>query len=447
MPRKAHILKSALIAAVSLTLAAAPVLPQAAMAQVTAEPQSGRTIMVPKDKSAAFHLDSPAGQIVVSSPEILALVAVTDRSFYVRGKALGATNILIYDTAHRLVNVIDVRVGYDTEALNADLAQALPSEHITATNLANGILLSGEASTTTQAARAIAIAEQYAPKAVTSNINVHATQQVVLQVRIIEANRSALKDLGFDANIHNISGFTFSSGSGLVGGQPPQGTLGVSGNIGTTSIDVSLRALETKGVIRTLAQPNLAAVSGETASFLAGGEFPYPVPTGLNNVAIQFRPFGVNLTFTPVVEANGLIRLQVAPEVSDLDTTRSLRISGYDVPGLSTRKVSTTVELRPGESFAIAGLFQRGYANAVKQIPFAGDVPVLGALFRSQSWKRNETELVIIVTPILATAAESMAMNQGPLQKGDEPSAIDLILTGMALDKPMNEDNQQGRNP
>ena len=438
--------KALLVAAMSCALAVAPVAAPIALAQsMSAEPTVQRAIIVPKDKSMAFHLDAPAGQIVVSQPETLALVATTDQSFYVRGKALGTTNILIYDTHHRLVNVIDVRVGYDTDALNSDLAQALPGEHIVSSNLASGILLSGDASTTTQAARAIAIAEQYAPKAVTSNINVHATQQVVLQVRIIEASRTALKDLGLDANVHNISGFTFSSGSGLVGGQAAQGTLGISGNIGSTSIDLSLRALETKGVIRTLAQPNLAAVSGSEASFLAGGEFPYPVPSGLNQVSIQFRPFGVNLTFTPEVQANGLIKLKVAPEVSELDTTRSLRISGYDVPGLTTRKVSTTVELRPGESFAIAGLFQRGYANSIKQIPFASDVPVLGALFRSQSWKRNETELVIIVTPILATADDSMRMNPSPLQKGDEPSAIDLILTGMALDKPLPSEADDSR--
>jgi pilus assembly protein CpaC len=445
-PEFSMIRKAAFAVAASLSLAIAPVAaPLAHAQQMTAEPVSQRAIIVPKDKSVAFHLDAPAGQIVVSQPETLAIVATTDRSFYVRGKQLGTTNILIYDTAHRLVNVIDVRVGYDTDALNTDLAQALPGEHVVASNLGSGILLSGEATTTTQAARAIAVAENYAPKAVTSNINVRATQQVVLQVRIIEASRTALKDLGFDSNVHNISGFTFSSGTGLVGGQPPQGTLGISGNIGTTSIDLSLRALETKGVIRTLAQPNLAAVSGETASFLAGGEFPYPVPSGLNQVSIQFRPFGVNLTFTPVVEANGLILLKVAPEVSELDTTRSLRISGYDVPGLTTRKVATTVELRPGESFAIAGLFQRGYANSVKQIPFASDVPILGALFRSQSWKRNETELVIIVTPILATAEDSREMNPNPLGKGEEPSAIDLIFTGMALDKPLPSDADDSR--
>jgi pilus assembly protein CpaC len=438
--------KAASAAALSLALALAPVAASVAQAQqMIADPSTQRAIMVPKDKSVAFHLDAPAGQIVVSQPETLALVATTDRSFYVRGKALGTTNILIYDTGHRLVNVIDVRVGYDTDALNSDLAQALPGEHIVAANMGGGILLNGEATTTTQAARAIAIAENYAPKAVTSNINVRATQQVVLQVRILEASRTALKDLGMDANVHNISGFSFSSGQGLVGSQAPQGILGVSTNIGTTSLDLSLKALETKGVIRTLAQPNLAAVSGSEASFLAGGEFPYPVPSGLNQVSIQFRSFGVNLTFTPEVEANGLIRLKVAPEVSELDTSRSVRITGYDVPGLTTRKVSTTVELRPGESFAIAGLFQRGYASSIKQIPFAGDVPVLGALFRSESWRRNETELVIIVTPILATADDSRAVNPNPLATGGEPSAIDLIFTGMALDKPMPSDADQSR--
>lgn len=437
-------LSAAVCAALAAALCIAGAQPAAAQTTVMAEPTAGKTVVVPKDKSAAFRLDQPVGQIVVAAPETLSLVATTDRSFYVRGKALGTTNILIYDTAHRLINVIDVRVGYDVDGLTADIQSALPGEKIVATNLGNGILLTGEASTTIAAARAIAIAENYAPKVVSSNINVRATQQVVLQVRIVEASRSAMKDLGLNVDIQGTNGFSLFTGAGLVGNQAASGTLTLGTNIGPTSIDLTLRALETKGVVRTLAQPNLAAVSGEAASFLAGGEFPYPVPNGRDEVTIQFRPFGVNLAFTPEVQANGLIRLKVAPEVSELDVSRSVRISGYDVPGLTTRKASTTVELRPGESFAIAGLFQRGYANSIKQVPFAGDVPVLGALFRSQSWKRNETELVIIVTPILATAAQSVAANPSPLATGNEPSAIDLILTGMALDKPMPADGTDG---
>ena len=208
-------------------------------------------------------------------------------------------------------------------------------------------------------------------------------------------------------------------------------------NIGTTSIAATIRALEQRGAIRTLAQPTLIAMSGEEASFLAGGEFPFPVPNGQNGVSIEFRTFGVKLNLTPTVQDSGQIRLKVAPEVSQLDPRNSLRIQGYEVPGLTTRRAATTVELRDGESFAIAGLFQQDYVNAVNQIPWAGSVPILGALFRSASWRRQETELVIIVTPHLTTPTNDISTLPNPLAPRDEPTAIDLILLGRSTTQPL----------
>ena len=405
--------------------------------QMSADQLLTPSITVAKDKSAAFRLEYPASEIVVAQPDMLQLVATTDRSFYVRGKALGVTNILVYDRQKRLAQVIDVRIGHDVDTLRTDLAAAFPTEKITVANFADGVLLSGEASTSGVANRALAIAERYAPKAVQNAISVQAAQQVRVEVRVIEASRTALKDLGFSVSA-STGGFTFSSGAGLLGNNAPQGTIGLGGKIGGLSIDASLQALETKGVIRTLARPNLIAMSGEEASFLAGGEFPYPIPTGqLNQVGIEFRPFGVKLNFTPLVQDNGLIRLKVAPEVSALDPRQRLRISGFDLPSLSVRKASTTVELRDGESFAIAGLFQQDYANAISQVPGACKLPVLGALFRSASWKRSETELVIIVTPHLTTPSAPGTVMPNPLLNGDEPTAIDLILAGLAYRQPL----------
>lgn len=400
-------------------------------------PAVAQTLVVAKGKSAAFRLEDPAGEIVVAQPDILQLVAVTDQSFYVRGKALGVTNLLIYDKQHHLKQVVDVRVGFDTQSLQADLTAALPGEQITAANFADGVLLTGKASTLVAAQRAEAIAERYAPKAVQSDIGIKAAQQVMVEVRILEANRTALKDMGFNIDASNASGsFSFNSGVGLLSNQPAQGTLGLSRTIGGVSIDATLRALEQKGVVRTLAKPNLMAMSGEEASFLAGGEFPYPVPNGPQQVTIEFKSFGVKLNVTPNVEPNGQIRLKVAPEVSELDPTTHLSIQGFNLPGLSERKVSTTVELKDGQSFAIAGLFQQGYTNAVSQIPWASDVPVLGALFRSANWKRNETELVIIVTPKLTTPADRLEDLPNPLTATREADEIGLILTGKAFDKP-----------
>ncbi|MCF8505137.1 MAG: type II and III secretion system protein family protein [Caulobacter sp.] len=396
-----------------------------------------RVITVPKDKSVAFRLMGSAGEIVVAQPDVAEIVANTDRSVYVRGKALGTTNILIYDPAHRLIEVIDVRVAQDLESLRADFAAALPGEPIRILPMANGILLSGEVSTSSVALRARAIAERYAPAAVTSDLTVQSAQQVMLEVRVIEASRSALKDFGVNIDVANNSGIVFGSGTGLVGLNAPQGTLTVATNVGPTTIEATLRALEEKGVIRTLARPNLAAISGEEATFLAGGEFPYPVPTGQGDITIAFKPFGVTLKFTPVVQDGGLIRLKVAPEVSQLDTRQSLRLSGIEVPSLLVRRAGTTIELKDGETFAMAGLFQQDYANTVSQIPWAGDIPVLGSLFRSSRWKKQETELLILVTPRLVTASESRALSPDPFRGSIEPSAIDVILNGITLDRAM----------
>jgi pilus assembly protein CpaC len=422
-------------------LICAPALPAAAQTMPTStligEMAPSRVITVPKDKSSAFRLMSAAGEIVVAQPDIAEIVANTDRSVYVRGKALGTTNILIYDASHRLIEVIDVRVAQDIESLQADLSAALPGQPIRVSAMAGGVMLSGQVATTSVASRAKAIAERYAPGAVSSELTVEAAQQVMLEVRIVEASRSSLKDFGINVDIQNNSGIVFGSGSGLIGVSTPQGTLGITTNVGPTTIEATLRALEEKGVIRTLARPNLAAISGEEATFLAGGEFPVPVPNGQGDITIQYKPFGVTLKFTPGVQDSGLIRLKVAPEVSQLDTSSGLRLSGTEVPGLLVRRAATTIELKDGETFAIAGLFQQGFSTSVRQIPFAGDVPVLGSLFRSSRWKKNETELVILVTPRLTTAAESRALAPDPFTGSAEPSAIDLILQGIALDRTM----------
>jgi pilus assembly protein CpaC len=403
----------------------------AARAQVSEDQGGAQTIVVPKDKSAAFRLEYPASEIVVAQPDTLSLVATTDRSFYVRGKQLGVTNILIYDAQHRLAQVIDVRVGYDVASLQADLAAALPGEKITAANFAGGILLTGEVSTSGAANRAREIAERYAPKQVEADLTIQAAQQVEVEVRVLEASRTAVKDMGLDISVTGRnSGFTFSSGSGLASGLNPRATIGVSGTYGAWTVDAALNALESKGAIRTLARPNLIAMSGQEASFLAGGEFPYPIPQGQNGVGIEFRSFGVKLLMTPVVEDNGEIQLKVAPEVSQLDQADGVRIQGFQVPAITIRRASTQVELRDGESFAIAGLFQRDYNNTVNQVPWVSDLPVLGALFRSADWQHNETELVIIVTPHLTTPAKHVEDLPNPLRETGEPSALDVILQG-----------------
>lgn len=415
----------------TLSAAAAP----AHAETFVSEAVRSRTINVPKNKSLAFRLDGPASKIVVAQPETAQIVATTDRSFYVRGKALGATNLLIYGQGGVLQEVVDIRVGYDAEALQSDLAAAIPGEGIRVRNLGEGLLLTGEVSTTAVAARAKTLADKFAPENVTSALTVRASQQVILEVRVLEAGRSDLKDVGFDLAATDGVNFALSSGSGLIGPTAPQGALQIRGSIGSVDIDMVLRALEEKGVVRTLARPNLVALSGQKASFLAGGEFPFPVPNGRDTVTIEFRQFGVKLDFEPTVQDNGLIRLLVAPEVSQLDTRTNLRLNGMEVPSLTVRRAATTVELKSGESFAVAGLFQQDYTNAVRQLPGIGQVPVIGSLFRSSRWKRQESELVIIITPRLATADDLTGETR--IMAGRETNPIDLILNGLSLDKPL----------
>jgi pilus assembly protein CpaC len=401
-----------------------------------------RVIYVPRDKSLSFSLDLPASKIVVAQPDTAEIVATTDHSFYVRGREYGSTNLLVYAPGGRLREVIDVRVGYDAVALQDDLRKALPAETIRVQTLGEGLLLSGEVSTPAAVAKAKALAERFAPDAVTSMLTARAAQQVVLEVRVLEASRTALQDVGFRGLILGADvGYRF--GNGLTGNSPGNGLLQARGSIGSVSFDVILEALEEKGVIRTLARPNLVAVSGEKASFLAGGEFPYPVPQDLDKITLEFRTYGVKLDFQPVVQDNGLIRLVVAPEVSQLDPANSLRVNGVTVPGLITRRTSTTVELRNGDAFAIAGLLQHDYQNTVRQFPVLGNVPVLSALFRSSRWKRNETELVVVVTPRLATEEDFRVAAQAGVS-GHEPTAIDVILNGAALDRPLKRKPQQG---
>jgi len=402
-----------------------------------------RAIDVPKGKSMAFRLSPAAAEVVVAEPSIAQIVANNNNSVYVRGEDMGSTNILVYDKNHRLLEVVDVNVGFDASAAQSAINRSLPNNHIVVSGFATGLLLSGEALNVTDAARAQLIAERYAPKQVSSEIMVAASQQIMLEVRILEANRLALKEFGINLSIDGNKGGLLTNGSvvpqtaagvpsALYDRQQPFGRLGIGTNIGATRIDLLLDAMEDKGLVRTLARPNLAAISGEEASFLAGGEFPYKVTTGLGTESIQFKPFGVQLKFTPTVEANGQIRLQVAPEVSALDLN-----TGIDVPGLTVRRTSTTIELRDGETFAIAGLFQQDYVNNAKQVPGLGDIPILGALFKSSRWQRKETELVVLVTPRLVTSSESLGLAPDPLRVSNEPSAIDLILQGNNFDQAM----------
>lgn len=414
--------------------AAAPAFAQT----LASEPVQRRTAHVPRDKSLQFRLPVPASKIVIAQPEIAKVTATSDSTFYVQGMEFGSTNMLVYDRGGRLAQVIDVRVGYDSEGLQQDLRAAYPSENIQVRNLGEMLMLTGDISTSGVQAGAEKLAEKYAPDSILSRLTVRNSQQVILEVRILEASRSALKDIGVDLNIGNES-FQVLSGQGLIGVNPPLTAFATRGGIGPVNIDTLVQALEEKGVVRTLARPNLVAISGQKASFLAGGEFPFPVPADDDTVVIEFRPYGVKLNFVPLVQENGWVRLAVEPEVSQLDFNNALTLQGITIPALTVRRANTTLELKPGDTFAMAGLFQRSYENAIQQTPWVGNVPVLGALFRSARWKRSESELLILVTPRMATAADRAATPIDALA-GREVKESDLFLRGKAHDKPLLRD-------
>lgn len=381
-------------------------------------------------KSSVLSTRTGFATIVVSRPEIADVVPMTDHSFYLQGKEVGATNLLLYDKARRLVDIVEVRVSQDIASLKRDLELVLPDEEISAHAAAFGIYLSGTASSAPVAERARELAERYAPNAVTNGIAIAGKQQVLLEVRFVEASRTAVKELGLGSLLEKVGKFSFSTSANLVGGLAGKSTGAFHTSIGATSIDGFLNALEQKGVVRTLAQPNLIALSGDTASFLAGGEFPFPVANRNDNITIEFRQFGIGLAFTPTVLAGGVINLKVVPEVSQLDQRNAVRIKGVEIPSLTVRRANTTVELRDGQSFAIAGLYQNDYANMAQQTPWIGNVPVLGALFRSTRFQRNETELVILVTPHLVSPVDDVKDLHTPLASETEPGEADLFLNG-----------------
>jgi pilus assembly protein CpaC len=426
-----------LLSALACAVIGATALPAPVSAQTMAsEAALRRTIYVPRDKTLSFRLAQPAARIVIAQPDIAKVTATSDRSFYVQGMDFGSTNMLVYGSGGRLLEVIDIRVGFDADGLQQDLNSAFPGETIQVKNLGESLLLVGEVSHTGIQERAEAIAKRYAPDALITRLKVRTAQQVVLEVRVLEATRSALQDIGFSSLIENGS-FSFAFGGGLIGGTAPAGSLFLRGGSGSTLINNAIQAAEEKGTIRTLARPNLVALSGEKATFHAGGEFPYPVPQRDNLVTLEFRKYGVELVFTPTVTDNGLIRLEVEPSVSQLDFTNSIRVNGFTVPGLIIRKTKTVVQLKDGQPLSVSGLFQRDYANSLRQIPGIGSIPILGTLTRSARWRKSETELIIIVVPRLTTAADSEAVANINSAPGMEPSTADFLFNGKALDKPL----------
>ena len=404
-------------------------------------------------KTEDVRTDTNFVDIVVGDPEIADVNPLTDRSLSILGRKSGTTRVSIYGEGKKLIGVFDVEVAIDTAVLSATLAQRFPYAKIKVTAVNGRIMLTGTSPDAATLDGAVQVARAFGSEVINS-VLVLAPQQVMLEVRFIEANRQAGRELGIQWNAHSRNGrFLGNIGSrqtpedlpvppaatvassvaaGVLSGAAPFGFIVGRLLQGGVNVDVLINALEEKGMARNLAEPNLVALSGDTASFLAGGEYPIPVSGQLGQISIEFKRYGIGLAFTPTVLGGGLINLKIEPEVSQLDPANGVRF-GTDlppVPALIVRRASTTIELHDGQSFVIGGLLQSQGRTAQEQLPWLGDVPVLGALFRSASYQKNETDLAIIVTPRLVKPTRPGDLIATPLDSTQPPNDVDFFLMG-----------------
>ena len=390
----------------------------------------GKTIKIAKGKPKTIRVSQGFSELVVGDPEVANITPLTDQSFYVLGHKLGTTGIAMFDENKKLIGSVDVEVTYDTQQLNNALKLNIPDSSIKATSANGQVVLSGAASDKVSAEKAKKIAKQFNEgNDVIDSVNVTSSQQVQLDVRFVEVNRQVITKLGakIGANfVHGIGDIASELGSA------PQVRAGVGQIVGQLiagglSIDATIDALETRGLARRLAEPNLVARSGQKASFLAGGEFPIPVASSNNTITIEFKKYGVSLEFTPTVLADGLISLDIAPEVSAIDQTNSYNIGNISVPGFIVRRAETSVDLKSGQSFMIAGLLQTFNDINIERTPGIGKAPIIGSLFSSKSYQKRETDLVIIVTPHLVRPIDPSKKIATPLDGTKAPSNVELF--------------------
>ncbi|GAA3868934.1 type II and III secretion system protein family protein [Celeribacter arenosi] len=395
---------------------------------------------VPMNRAVVVESDEPFAEISVANAEIADISTLSDRSIYVLGRTPGLTTMTLLAPDGSLITNVQIQVTPDITEFKERLRQIMPSEPIEVRTANDGIVLSGVVSSITIMERAVELASRYAPGRVSNLLNIGGTQQVMLKVRFAEMSRSVSKNLsssvGFINSAENFTGAetgTFLSGNNGVTGSletrdDALGAIKFGGSIGGVELGILLEAMEQKGVVRTLAEPNLTALSGQQAKFLAGGEYPIPVVSN-SGVKIEYKPFGVELEFVPRVVQGDQINLELKAAVSGVDTTVNYAVDGFSLNSFKRRETSTTVEMRDGESFAIAGLLQDDFQDLAGQVPWLGDIPVLGALFRSADYSRQQSELVIIVTPHLVSPVNGLALSL-PTDRVKIPTESELFLFG-----------------
>lgn len=407
--------------------------------------QASGALNVPMNRAVVVESDVPFAELSIANPGIADISTLSDRSIYVLGKAPGRTTLTLLSPEGQLISNVDVQVTPDVAEFKERLQQILPGEKIEVRTANDGIVLSGMVSSTAKLDRALDLANRYAPDRVSNLMVVGGTQQVMLKVRFAEVNRNITKNLSSSAIFNDGGKFNGETGtllgsgvnSGLFDYRPGvAGGIQLGGSIGGLEFGILLEALESKGMVRTLAEPNLTALSGQEAKFLAGGEFPVPGESNGGGVTIQYKPFGVELNFVPVVVDDNIINLTITAAVSSVDPSAGIVDGqGRSIPAFKRRETSTTVDMRDGDSFAIAGLLQDDFRDVNSQLPWIGDLPVLGALFRSSEYQRQQTELVVIVTPHLVTPVSGAALAL-PTDRVRIPTERELFLFGTVAGTP-----------
>jgi pilus assembly protein CpaC len=424
------LLGAAFVAAL-LSPAAVGVAPAAQVVAPTAQ-----TIQLEVGKGRLVRLDRPASSVFVAEPEIADIQVKSPSLIYVIGKAAGETSLFAVGEQDEVLMNASISVRYNVARLRQALHKLMPKSEIQVASVDDSLVMEGTVLSAAEAEDARRIAARYVPDGnqLVNKLHIDAPTQVNLRVRVAEMSREVIKQLGFNwESVVAPGSFLFGLATGapvfsndvaLPGGMPRQFNTrqfsggaqqtvnNISASFASRRVDLNalIDALDREGLVTILAEPNLTASSGELASFLAGGEFPVPVPQDRSTITIDFKKFGVGLDFIANIGANGRINLRVRPEVSQLSTAGQIVINGITVPALTTRRAETTVELASGQSFAIAGLLQNSVTQDLNKFPGLGDLPVLGALFRSSRFQRNETELVIIVTPYLVRPVSSHSM-------------------------------------
>ena len=412
-----------------------------------------RSIVLPLNKAAIVELPRAAADVLVSQPTVVDAVVRSPRRVYLLGLSVGQTNAFFFDAEGRQILNLEIQVERDVDALTDLISRLMPDARIIAEAVNDNVVLRGSAQTSIQAANAADIAGRFIgdPEKVVTMIAVREKEQVMLKVRIVEMSRQLIKQLGISHSGTvqlDKTAFDFAT-TNLVGAAGGFSSSGTRTNIGDLEeLNFDFEALESVGLVRVLAEPNLTAVSGESAKFLAGGEFPVPVGQDDNGVTIEFKEFGVGLGFTPMVLDKGRISVKIETEVSEITSENAFLVPGaftvdpttgqlvstgnLSIPGLSVRRANTTVELPSGGSLVMAGLLQEDMRSTINGVPGLKDAPILGQLFRSRDFQNSESELVIIVTPYLVEATHESKLTD-PARGMAPASDLQAILLGKMI--------------